>query len=131
MLTNWPSEKPPQHQWTLEELGDSSGMSRATLVRQFKETIGVTPMTYLSNWRMNKAYHYVEYSTMSLNKIADVIGLSSSRTLTKAFTRHYGYTPPTNYAKTLALLSEIAAVKNPNLRRTCVVISHYYGLIHP
>ncbi len=83
----------PEFPWTLEVLGKKVGMSRATLVRQFKDTVGVPPMTYISNWRMLKAYHFLKYSSISLDEIADLVGFSSARTFSKAFQRHYNYTP--------------------------------------
>ena len=83
----------PELQWTLEMLGKRAGMSRATLARQFKNEIDVSPMTYLTNWRMIKAYHLLKYSSQSLDEIAEMVGFSTARTLTKAFQRHFGYTP--------------------------------------
>lgn len=83
----------PQRQWTLELLVDKVNMSRATLVRQFNNTVGVPPMTYLLNWRMTKAYHLLKQSNSTVEQIADEVGFSTARTLTKAFQRHYGMTP--------------------------------------
>jgi transcriptional regulator GlxA family with amidase domain len=67
-------------------------MSRATLIRQFKHTVGVSPMTYLLNWRMTKAYHLLKQSNSTVEQIADEVG-STARTLAKASQRHYSMTP--------------------------------------
>jgi AraC-like DNA-binding protein len=83
----------PQYQWTLDLLVEQVNMSRATLIRQFKHTIGVSPMTYLLNWRMTKAYHLLKQSNSTVEQIADEVGFSTARTLAKAFQRHYGMTP--------------------------------------
>ena len=83
----------PQFQWTLDLLVEQVNMSRATLIRQFKQTIGVSPMTYLLNWRMTKAYHLLKQSNSTVEQIAEEVGFSTARTLTKAFHRHYGMTP--------------------------------------
>jgi transcriptional regulator GlxA family with amidase domain len=68
-------------------------MSKATLVRHFKDAIGVAPMSYIANWRIIKAYNLIKYSSTPLEQIAGSIGFGSARTLNKSFQRHYGYTP--------------------------------------
>ncbi|MFT4937973.1 MAG: AraC-like DNA-binding protein [Paraglaciecola sp.] len=83
----------PQVNWTLELLGEKVGMSRATLGRKFKDTLGMTPMAYIANWRLVKANHLLKYSNKSLEHVAEQVGFYSARTLSKAFSRQYGYTP--------------------------------------
>jgi hypothetical protein len=50
----------PEKQWTLDIISDVIGMSRATLQRKFKAAIGVSPMVYISRWRMAKAYQLLK-----------------------------------------------------------------------
>ena len=83
----------PAFDWTLSNLGEKVGMSRATLVRHFREAIGVAPMTYILNWRILKAYNLTKYSSTPLEQIAESVGFGSARTLSKAFQRHYDCTP--------------------------------------
>src|SRR5262249_47424610 len=42
----------PAHPWTLQELAERVGMSRSSFARRFKETVGATPIDYLTRWRM-------------------------------------------------------------------------------
>ena len=83
----------PSYDWTLSTLGEKIGMSRATLVRHFRETIGIAPISYIQNWRIMKAYNLVKYTSSSLEQIAESVGFSSARALTKSFQRYYDYTP--------------------------------------
>ncbi|MFT6957807.1 MAG: AraC-like DNA-binding protein [Halieaceae bacterium] len=83
----------PEASWSVDELGKVVGMSRATLNRQFQRTIGVSPISYIQNWKMIKAYNLVKYSSTSLESIAEQLGFSSAKTLTRAFLRHYSLTP--------------------------------------
>jgi AraC-like DNA-binding protein len=85
--------KNPEKQWTLDIMGGEVGMSRATLQRKFKAGLGVSPMTYLSRWRMAKAYQLLKHTGQSLDSIADETGFADARTLRTAFQRHYGFTP--------------------------------------
>lgn len=83
----------PAFDWTLDSLGQQVGMSRATLVRQFQDAVGVAPMAYVANWRIAKAHNLVRFSTKSFEEIADATGFASARTLGRAYRRRYHYTP--------------------------------------
>jgi AraC-like DNA-binding protein len=83
----------PEAPWTLESLGNRIGMSRATVARQFHKVVGMPPLQYISNWRMMKTHHMARYSTQSFDEIADQVGFSGARALSRAFQRKYGYTP--------------------------------------
>lgn len=83
----------PEFDWTLPLLGEQSGMSRATLVRKFQEVVGVSPMAYLGDWRIMKAYNLIKYTSTPLEQIADATGFASSKTLGRAFKRRYNCTP--------------------------------------
>lgn len=82
-----------EHHWTLDTLGAAAGMSRATLQRRFKDVVGQSPMSYLGQWRMSKAYQLLKYSNASLDNIADLVGFADARTLRIAFQREYQLTP--------------------------------------
>ena len=83
----------PGVDWSVDSLGERVGMSRSTLNRHFLNLTGISPMTYLTNLRLQKARNMMIHSDMPLNDIALSVGFSSSRTLAKAFKRHYGYKP--------------------------------------
>jgi len=83
----------PAFDWTLASLGEQVGMSRATLVRHFREAIGVAPMAYIQNWRIMKAYNQIKYTSTPPERVAESTGFGSVRTLNKSFQRHYEYTP--------------------------------------
>jgi AraC-like DNA-binding protein len=85
----------PEREWTLETLSDLTHMSRATLQRKFKACLDVSPMTYLSYWRMAKAYQLIRHSTLSFESITEAIGFAHVRSLRSAFHRRYGITPST------------------------------------
>ena len=45
----------PAHEWTIDELGRRVGLSRSALHERFVQLIGVPPMQYLAQWRMQAA----------------------------------------------------------------------------
>lgn len=83
----------PQHQWLLDELAEQANMSRATLIRKFKNTVGMPPMSYLANWRLIKAHQLLRNTSKSIDQISEVVGFSTARTLSRSFQRHFGLTP--------------------------------------
>src|SRR5262249_17425570 len=45
----------PAHDWNLEELAHEVGMSRSVLAERFAHFVGIPPMQYLAQWRMQLA----------------------------------------------------------------------------
>jgi len=60
----------PGHDWTVEELGQPAGMSRSIFALRFKETVGVSPMEYLTRWRMLLAGDRIANTSDSISEIA-------------------------------------------------------------
>ncbi len=85
--------KEPETPWTIDELAHQVALSRATLVRRFRESVGMAPIEYLNRWRLLKAHQLARYSADSIEQIAGRVGFSSAQTLTRAFKRAFGYTP--------------------------------------
>ena len=83
----------PAHAWSVEELARRSGMSRSTFAAHFKETIGTTPMRYLTQWRMQKARELLFDTDRSIGDVAEVVGYESEWAFAKAFKREFGTGP--------------------------------------
>jgi len=84
-----------RHPWTVDELGRAIGLSRSALADRFVEIIGVPPMQYLANWRMQVAAQELLNSNKSILQIADEVGYESEASLTRAFKRCMGVPPAT------------------------------------
>jgi AraC-like DNA-binding protein len=83
----------PTHHWTVEELGQRAGMSRSTFALRFKETVGVSPMEYLTRWRMLLAGDRMANTSDSISEIAQCLGYESASAFTKAFKKIKGCSP--------------------------------------
>ncbi|MFE5035538.1 AraC family transcriptional regulator [Streptomyces sp. NPDC056683] len=83
------------HAWTVPELADLSGLSRAAFARVFREALGQAPMQYLTEWRMTLARDYLRADDLSLAQIADAVGYSSPFAFAAAFRRCHGEAPGT------------------------------------
>jgi AraC-like DNA-binding protein len=83
----------PTHDWTVEELGHRAGMSRSIFALRFKETVGVSPMQYLTRWRMLLAGDRMANTSDSISEIAQSLGYESASAFTKAFKKTMGCSP--------------------------------------
>jgi AraC-like DNA-binding protein len=83
----------PGHRWTLQELAERVGMSRSIFALKFKETVGETPMEYLTRWRMLLAGDRLKTAGDSISAIAVSLGYESESAFGKAFKRVMGCSP--------------------------------------
>ena len=83
----------PGHRWTLQELAEHVGMSRSIFALRFKETVGSSPMEYLTRWRMLLAGDRLTHSSESLAAIASALGYESESAFSTAFKRVMGCSP--------------------------------------
>ena len=80
----------PGYPWTLHSLAKRVGMSRSVFALRFRETVGATPMEYLTRWRMLLAADRVKNSSEHLGAIAESLGYESESAFGKAFRRVIG-----------------------------------------
>jgi AraC-like DNA-binding protein len=83
----------PGYPWTLQLLAERVGMSRSVFALRFRETVGVTPMEYLTRWRMLLAADRLKNSSEGLSVIAQSLGYESESAFGKAFRRVMGCSP--------------------------------------
>lgn len=83
----------PSHPWTLEELARASGASRSVLAERFQRIVGVSPMQYLTQWRMVLAAGLLRHSNAQLTHIAQDVGYQTDTAFIRAFRREFGAPP--------------------------------------
>ncbi|NKN38283.1 AraC family transcriptional regulator [Agrobacterium sp. a22-2] len=83
----------PAHRWTLQALASQAGMSRSSFALKFKETVGTSPLDYLTQWRMALAADRLETSEDPLSIIAPSLGYESEAAFSTAFKRVMGCSP--------------------------------------
>lgn len=83
----------PARRWTLQELATHAGMSRSTFALKFKEAVGLSPMDYLTRWRMLLAGDRLVHSADSIAVIALSLGYESESAFSTAFKRVMGCSP--------------------------------------
>jgi AraC-like DNA-binding protein len=83
----------PAHRWTLQKLAERAGMSRSIFALKFKATVGISPMEYLTRWRMLLAGDKLTNSDDPISIIALSLGYESESAFSKAFRRAMGCSP--------------------------------------
>jgi len=83
----------PAHPWTLPELARRCHMSRATLARQFQETLGRSPNDLLTDIRMSLAADALKKTQASTGAIAESVGYQSEAAFQRVFKQRMGITP--------------------------------------
>lgn len=80
-------------QWTVESLARESSMSRSLFSDRFKQYLDLSPMQYVTNWRMQSARQILIQSNLSLDGIAREVGYDSAAAFSKAFKRIFNQNP--------------------------------------
>ena len=84
--------KEPAKSWTLEQLANMAGMSRASFAVKFRDTLGMTPGDYLGHWRLGLAKTLLKKGR-PVSLVSDEVGYSSAAAFTRAFAGRFGQTP--------------------------------------
>lgn len=88
----------PAHDWSIDELGRRVGLSRSALHERFVQLIGMAPMQYLAQWRMQAAAQLLLETRASVAAIALDVGYDSEAAFARAFKRQVG-TPPATWRR--------------------------------
>lgn len=83
----------PTDPWNLNSLASEVAMSRSRFAERFKELVGVTPMLYLSDWRLQKALALLGDTSSPIQQVASAVGYKSSSSFTRAFQEKFGMAP--------------------------------------
>jgi AraC-like DNA-binding protein len=81
--------------WTVDDLGREVGLSRSALADRFIRLLGVPPIQYLANWRMQVATQKLRSTNASLAQIAEIVGYDSEAAFSRAFKKAISAAPAT------------------------------------
>jgi AraC-like DNA-binding protein len=83
----------PAHPWSAEALAKEACLSRSAFADRFSRTLGMPPISYLTQWRMLLAGQRLRESSETIAQIASSVGYESEPTFSRAFTREMGLAP--------------------------------------
>ncbi|MFF2041127.1 AraC family transcriptional regulator [Kitasatospora sp. NPDC058170] len=83
----------PARPWTVADLAQKVGVSRAGLARRFTALVGEPPMAYLAGWRLAVAADLLREPECTVAFAARKVGYSNAFALSAAFKRVRGISP--------------------------------------
>ena len=79
--------------WTVASLAREVHLSRSVFSERFSKRVGMSPMQYVTRWRMSLARSWIREERMSASEAAHRLGYSSEAAFSRAFKRHLQVPP--------------------------------------
>ena len=83
----------PGKSWTLEKLAEVAGMSRTAFTSRFSRYMTMTPLAYLTYWRMQIARQQLATTDYPIIRIAEAAGYQSEAAFSRVFKKHNSLAP--------------------------------------
>ena len=97
-----------QTPFTMDLLAEQMEVSQRTLIRRFKQAIGVKPTAYLQSLRIETAKRLLENSSLSLEDVVAQIGYVDVSSFRRLFKQRTNMTPR-EYRGRFAQAADLAA----------------------
>jgi len=78
---------------TVERLADAVALSRTAFSDKFSKMVGMSPKSYLLNWRMQRAKLQLQEKNLKMMAVAENAGYASEASFSKAFKNLFSLTP--------------------------------------
>lgn len=85
--------KAPGDAWTLQRLAEIAGMSRTVFANRFSQCTTMTPLGYITQWRMQIARQQLATSSEPIIEIAERAGYQSEAAFGRVFKKHHSKAP--------------------------------------
>ncbi|MDO5143956.1 MAG: AraC family transcriptional regulator [bacterium] len=95
---------------TLSTLAKQTGYSENYLTRKFKQEMGITPIVYIRNQRLEQAALLLRTTQDDVQTVSEKLGFCSQSYFAEHFRRRFGVTP-TEYRQSPATVSSISSAQ--------------------
>lgn len=85
----------PEYGWSLHELSAIAGMSRTSFANKFSACLAMTPLEYMTYWRMQVARKALTESDLPIVDVAERAGYQSEASFGRVFKKHFEHAPAT------------------------------------
>lgn len=77
----------------INEIAANMGLDRTYLYKLFKKNLGISPIEYLNNYRLERAVSLMSHDDITMEEIASSVGFCDTSHFCKAFSKKFGVTP--------------------------------------
>lgn len=85
----------PSRRYAVEDLAEIAGMSRTSFIHKFSACMSMTPLRYITFWRMQIARQQLAQIDSPIIDIAENVGYQSEAAFGRVFKKHHGVAPAT------------------------------------
>lgn len=78
---------------TLDQLAERACLTKCSVIRAFKNAMGVSPLQYVNRKKVQQAQSYLLTTNMSVSEIAHALGVNDVSYFIRMFHKILGYTP--------------------------------------
>jgi AraC family transcriptional regulator, activator of mtrCDE len=79
--------------WTVDSMANHAAMSRTRFAAKFHDLVGLAPMAYLTEWRLQTALRLLSDGRLPIKSVAAQVGYASAAAFSRAFTERFGRNP--------------------------------------
>ncbi|CAG9179987.1 AraC family transcriptional regulator [Cupriavidus pampae] len=83
----------PERAWTVSALAETAMMSRSMFSDRFTAVVGLSPLRYLTRWRLTLAADLLRGGNVKVTEVAHGAGYGSEAAFSRAFKQEFGYSP--------------------------------------
>ena len=83
----------PAAEWSVAALAREAGLSRTGFAQSFSQKLGITPMHYVTSWRMQIAREALTTRGLSVAEAAGLSGYASESAFSRVFKKETGLSP--------------------------------------
>ncbi len=84
---------------TNKELAAVIHVSEYRFCHLFKESLGQSPLSFINEVRLKKAFHLLEQKEMTIAEIAAAVGFQDYNNFGRLFRKYYGFAPSGVWSK--------------------------------
>ncbi|MBD1379441.1 AraC family transcriptional regulator [Metabacillus arenae] len=78
---------------TLEDLATEANLSKYYFIKKFKESMHTSPLQYLTKYRIEKAFHFLQHTDNTIKDISEQVGFADANYFYKVFRKIVGTSP--------------------------------------
>ena len=93
----------PGQRWTLVLMAGLANLSRSAFAARFTELLGVSPLVYLTRWRMQRAAVWLGEEGATITEVAQRCGYETESSFSKAYRKTLGRSPGSDRKRFQAL----------------------------